>query len=160
MQAQLRQGVETHRQELLASERSFADRDAALRSELLELRQQHTRQLALSAEREIAFKHQADLVQRAHELEQHSLTFALDIAIVTDEVNRILGVAQKSLDMQKRKRSDVIRSINAKYKLIQPMTTLPLVDRVKSDVDARLYEYYLLEDEIERIQRILNEQKQ
>ncbi len=77
----------------------------------------------------------------------------------TDEVNRILGVAQKSLDMQKRKRSDVIRSINAKYKLIQPMTTLPLVDRVKSDLDARLYEYFLLEDEIEKIQTILNEQK-
>ena len=78
----------------------------------------------------------------------------------TDEVNRILGVAQKSLDMQKRKRSDVIRSINAKYKLIQPMRTLPLVDRVKSELDARLYEYYLLEDEIEKIQTILNEQKQ
>lgn len=77
----------------------------------------------------------------------------------TDEVNRILGVAQKSLDMQKRKRSDVIRSINAKYKLIQPMTTLPLVDRVKSDLDARLYEYFLLEEEIEKIQTILNEQK-
>jgi len=74
----------------------------------------------------------------------------------TDEVNRILGVSQKSLDMQKRKRSDVIRSINAKYKLIQPMTTMPLVDRVKSDLDARLYEYYLLQDEIEKIQTILN----
>jgi hypothetical protein len=75
----------------------------------------------------------------------------------TDEVNRILGVSQKSLDMQKRKRSDVIRSINAKYKLIQPTTTMPLVDRVKSDLDARLYEYYLLQDEIEKIQAILNE---
>jgi hypothetical protein len=77
----------------------------------------------------------------------------------TDEVNRILGVSQKSLDMQKRKRSDVIRSINAKYKLIQPMTTMPLVDRVKSDLDARLYEYYLLQDEIEKIQTILNGEK-
>jgi hypothetical protein len=74
----------------------------------------------------------------------------------TDEVNRILGVSQKSLDMQKRKRSDVIRSINAKYKLIQPMTKMSLVDRVKSDLDARLYEYYLLQDEIEKIQTILN----
>jgi hypothetical protein len=75
----------------------------------------------------------------------------------TDEVNRILGVSQKSLDMQKRKRSDVIRSINTKFKLIQPMTTMPLVDRVKSDLDARLYEYYLLQDAIEKIQAILNE---
>jgi hypothetical protein len=36
------------------------------------------------------------------------------------------------------------------------MTTMPLVDRVKSDLDARLYEYYLLQDEIEKIQTILN----
>jgi hypothetical protein len=78
----------------------------------------------------------------------------------TDEVNRILGVSQKSSDMQKRKRSDVIRSINAKYKLIQPMTTMPLVERVKSSVDARLFEYYLIQDEIDKIRAILNEKNQ
>jgi hypothetical protein len=69
----------------------------------------------------------------------------------TDEVNRVLGVAQKSLDMQKRKRSDVIRAINGKYKLIRPQVNQPLIDRVKSDVDARLFEYFLLHDEIENL---------
>lgn len=74
----------------------------------------------------------------------------------TDEVNRVLGVSLKSQDMQKRKRSDVIRSINAKYKLIHPAVNKPLVERVKSEMDARLFEYSLLQEEIENIIKILN----
>lgn len=59
----------------------------------------------------------------------------------TDEVNRILGVGNKSVDMQKRKRSDVIRAINEKYQLLYPEAQINLIERAKSDVDARLYEY-------------------
>jgi hypothetical protein len=73
----------------------------------------------------------------------------------TEEVNRVLGVAMKSHDMQKRKRSDVIRSINAKYKLIHPAVNKPLVERVKSEMDARLFEYSLLQEEIENVTNIL-----
>jgi hypothetical protein len=73
----------------------------------------------------------------------------------TEEVNRVLGVGQKSLDMQKRKRSDVIRSINGKYKLICPHLNRPLIDRVKSDVDARLFEYYLLQEEIDNLMQFV-----
>lgn len=73
----------------------------------------------------------------------------------TEEVNRVLGVSLKSQDMQKRKRSDVIRSINAKYKLINPGIAQPLIERVKSDMDARLFEYSLLQDEIDNIMKIL-----
>ena len=73
----------------------------------------------------------------------------------TDEVNRVLGVSLKSQDMQKRKRSDVIRSINAKYKLINPAISQPLVERVKSEIDARLFEYSMNQEEIENIMKIL-----
>ena len=66
----------------------------------------------------------------------------------TDDVNRILGVGSKSSDMQKRKRSDVIRSINAKYKILMPNTNIQLVDRVKNDGDGRLYEYFIAESEV------------
>lgn len=61
----------------------------------------------------------------------------------TDEVNRILGVGNKSIDMQKRKRSDVIKAINEKYQLLNPGTVINLINRTKSGVDARLYEYTL-----------------
>lgn len=66
----------------------------------------------------------------------------------TDEVNRVLGMASKSGDMQKRKRSDVIRSINAKYRLLVPEKDVELIDRVKSDLDARLYEYCITASEL------------
>lgn len=66
----------------------------------------------------------------------------------THEVNRVLGMASKSGDMQKRKRSDVIRSINAKYRLLVPEKDVELIDRVKSDLDARLYEYCITASEL------------
>lgn len=66
----------------------------------------------------------------------------------TEDVNRVLGVASKSGDMQKRKRSDVIRSINAKYRVLMPDKDIQLIDRVKSDLDARLYEYFITETEL------------
>lgn len=74
----------------------------------------------------------------------------------TDEINRILGVAQKSLDMQKRKRSTVIRSINNKFRLLHPQVGNDLIDRVKSEMDARLFEYLILEKDIEPLKKIMN----
>jgi hypothetical protein len=69
----------------------------------------------------------------------------------TDEVNRILGVGNKTYDMQKRKRSDIIKSINKKYQLIHDDNDKVLIDRVKSEVDARLYEYVLNTDNLDFI---------
>lgn len=73
----------------------------------------------------------------------------------TDEVNRILGVGNKSIDMQKRKRSDIIKSINMKYQLIDPNKTL--IERVKSELDARLQEYYLTVDTLDFFSDINNQ---
>jgi len=74
----------------------------------------------------------------------------------TEEVNRVLGVASKSGDMQKRKRSDIIRSINAKYRMLMPDKDVQLIDRVKSDLDARLYEYYITETELPLVEEHLS----
>ena len=73
----------------------------------------------------------------------------------TDEVNRVLGMASKSGDMQKRKRSDVIRSINAKYRVLMPEKDVELIDRVKSELDARLYEYCITTSEIPFVESLL-----
>lgn len=70
----------------------------------------------------------------------------------TDDVNRILGVGSKSSDMQKRKRSDVIRSINAKYRILVPETNIQLVDRVKNEEDGRLYEYFIADSEVSTLE--------
>jgi hypothetical protein len=66
----------------------------------------------------------------------------------TDEINRILGVGNKSVDMQKRKRSDIIKSINKKYEILFPGTNA-LIIRVKSQLDARLFEYELNRDNLD-----------
>ena len=73
----------------------------------------------------------------------------------TDEVNRVLGMASKSGDMQKRKRSDVIRSINAKYRMLMPEKDVELIDRVKSELDARLYEYCIATSELTLLESLL-----
>jgi hypothetical protein len=73
----------------------------------------------------------------------------------TDEVNRILGVGNKSVDMQKRKRSDIIKSINMKYQLIDPNKIL--IERVKSELDARLQEYYLTTDTLDFLNDMNNQ---
>lgn len=68
------------------------------------------------------------------------------IRTTTEEVNRIIGVANKSIDMQKRKRSDIIKSINSKFQSTTNNDKL-LIDRVKSEFDARLQEYYLTQND-------------
>lgn len=74
----------------------------------------------------------------------------------TDEVNRVLGVSKSSLNMQKRKRSDVIRSINSKFKLSHVSLTDNLIVRDKSIIDARLQEYFIEESCVETIKKIIN----
>jgi hypothetical protein len=80
------------------------------------------------------------------------------IRTTTEEVNRIIGVANKSIDMQKRKRSDIIKSINSKYQSSTNNNQL-LIDRVKSEHDARLQEYYLTIDTLDFLNDI-NSQNQ
>ena len=65
-----------------------------------------------------------------------------------DEINRVLGVGNKSLDMQKRKRSDVIKNINDRYALVTNKDSIILINRIKSEIDGRLYEFYIADEEI------------
>ena len=69
-----------------------------------------------------------------------------------DEVNYTLGISNKSLNMQKRTRSDVISSINSKYQ-IYFKSELPLILRQNSDLDQRVKEFYI---ETENINKIIN----
>jgi hypothetical protein len=63
-----------------------------------------------------------------------------------DEVNKILGISNKSIDVQKRKRSDTINSINSKYKLLSNNNVV-LINRVKSETDRRVNEFYIIKEE-------------
>ena len=65
-----------------------------------------------------------------------------------DEVNKLLGISNKSIDVQKRKRSDTISSINEKYALITNNQEYKLINRVRTEFDKRMYEFFILEEDI------------
>lgn len=59
-----------------------------------------------------------------------------------DDMNRILGVSQKNIDVQKKQRSDVLSSINKKWSL-KNNTKEPLIRKRRLEEDKRSYEYYV-----------------
>jgi hypothetical protein len=73
-----------------------------------------------------------------------------------DEINRVLGVGNKSMDMQKRKRSDVIKSINERFSLATNRHSIVLINRIKSELDGRLFEFYILEEELPTILKFIS----
>lgn len=72
-----------------------------------------------------------------------------------EEVNYILGISSKSVNMQKRTRSDVINSINSKYQLSYK-TDEPLILRKNSELDQRVKEFYLNQEHIDLIKKLLD----
>lgn len=72
-----------------------------------------------------------------------------------EEINHLLGVANKTLDMQKRKRSNTIRSINEKYAILVGNNNHQLIKRVKSEMDGRLNEFYMSVEDIPVIKKLL-----
>ncbi|HJV19527.1 MAG TPA: LPXTG cell wall anchor domain-containing protein [Sediminibacterium sp.] len=73
-----------------------------------------------------------------------------------DEMNRTLGIAHKSTDMQKRKRSDTINSINEKYMIATGNKEAELIKRVKSELDGRMHEFFIPQEEVAVIKKILS----
>jgi hypothetical protein len=59
-----------------------------------------------------------------------------------ESLNRILGTERRSPDIQKRHRSDTLKSINEKF--MQSLHTRELlIERTCSEEDQRLFDYYL-----------------
>ena len=98
-----------------------------------------------------------DAVERSLLALLHENDLTLHKRTSTQEVNRKLGVGNKTLDMQKRKRSDVIRAINRKFQLIHPGRSSELIMKNRSDLDGRLSEYYLNPAELTFIKTYIDE---
>lgn len=71
-----------------------------------------------------------------------------------EEVNVLLGTSKKSLDVQRKVRSDIIISINHKY---QEKTGHgdALITKVRSDSDKRLVNYFISPEKFELIKEVL-----
>lgn len=71
-----------------------------------------------------------------------------------EEQNKILGLSKKSVEIQKKQRSDVIMSINRKYAFVSQKEEL-LILKKRTEFDKRTYEYFIDFARIEEIEGFL-----
>lgn len=81
--------------------------------------------------------------------EQHKMVEIFDI-------NRVLGIKDKNIGLQKKVRSDVINAINSKYQFIT-QSDIPLISSMRKEEDKRFFEYFINKSAVKTIQKILQE---
>lgn len=72
------------------------------------------------------------------------------------EINYVLGIKDKNVGLQKKVRSDVMKSINEKFNFLQDGDT-ELVCNIRSQADKRFFEYYIEEANITLLEIMLKE---
>jgi cbb3-type cytochrome oxidase subunit 3 len=78
-----------------------------------------------------------------------------DMHVEIHQINHVLGIKDKNIGLQKKVRSDVINTINEKYAIIVNVD-IPLISSIRKEEDKRFYEYFINEDEIKSIKKILD----
>jgi hypothetical protein len=59
-----------------------------------------------------------------------------------EELNMLMGLHQKNVDIQKKQRSDMLLSLNRKLSNLSE-NEKPVIDKVRSETDKRVFEYYI-----------------
>jgi hypothetical protein len=70
------------------------------------------------------------------------------------EINRVLGIKDKNVGLQKKVRSDVINAINDKYIFIT-QGEINLIGSVRKEDDKRFFEYFVVPTEVKTIQKLI-----
>ena len=70
-----------------------------------------------------------------------------------DEINKKLGTYNKSIEIQKKMRSDMINGINDKLAVFSK-SPKPVIDKQRSDFDKRSFEYFIDIDNMELVEKI------
>lgn len=73
----------------------------------------------------------------------------------TDEQNKVLGLSKKNSEIQKKQRSDIILSINKKIAFITKNEE-PIIQKRRSDIDKRAFEYFLNYSRINELKSFIN----
>ena len=71
-----------------------------------------------------------------------------------NKINQVLGIKDKNLGLQKKVRSDVMKSINEKYEFITS-NNVPLIASSRKEDDKRFFEYFITPSELKTIKQIL-----
>jgi len=67
----------------------------------------------------------------------------------SNEINYIIGCKDKNVGLQKKMRSDIINSINTKYKAFSK-TNQNLIESKRTEFDKRYFHYHITEDQLEK----------
>jgi len=70
------------------------------------------------------------------------------------EINRVLGIKDKNIGLQKKVRSDVINAINDKYVFIT-QGEINLIGSVRKEDDKRFFEYFVVPTEVKTVQKLI-----
>jgi hypothetical protein len=70
------------------------------------------------------------------------------------EINRVLGIKDKNVGLQKKVRSDVINAINDKYIFINQGEN-NLIASIRKEDDKRFYEYFIVPTEVKTAQKLI-----
>jgi hypothetical protein len=70
------------------------------------------------------------------------------------EINRVLGIKDKNVGLQKKVRSDVINAINDKYIFIT-QGEIYLIGSVRKEDDKRFFEYFIVPTEVKTVQKLI-----
>jgi hypothetical protein len=73
------------------------------------------------------------------------------------EINYVLGIKDKNLGLQKKVRSDVMKSINEKFNFLQDGDT-ELICNIRSQADKRFFEYFIDKENITLLEIMLKEE--
>lgn len=74
---------------------------------------------------------------------------AEDKFATSNEINYIIGCKDKNVGLQKKMRSDIINSINSKYKAFSK-TDQNLVESKRTEFDKRFFHYHIPTDQLEK----------
>ena len=95
------------------------------------------------------------LEERERTLLAYLYEHSVDERLTTiEEINKVIGVVNRSNEIQKRMRSDLIGSINLKLNIITK-DKKPVIDKQRSEFDKRSFEYFIQPIHMELVEKVL-----
>jgi len=109
-------------------------------------------------ENQVVFR-SGKLMELLNEREKLLLDFiynhSLDERLTTiEEINKVIGASQRTAEVQKRLRSDLIGSINDKIEIISE-SKYNAVEKQRSEFDKRSFEYFIHPEQMELVKKVL-----
>jgi hypothetical protein len=82
---------------------------------------------------------------------EHSLEERLT---TIEEINKVIGAAQRNSEVQKRLRSDLIGTINDKLEIVSE-SKHNVIDKQRSEFDKRSFEYFIRPEHMQLVEKVL-----